>query len=190
MLLHVMDVTHSYFEEQAEVVRQTLAELGATGKPTLLVFNKVDALEDRGLLEQLRSLHPDGVFISARRGIGLDELRARVLDLVEADYVEGDAVLPIADAKARAHVHRVAEVTGETVGHATDEWDTSGTPLPVVRLQYRASTKNAPELARMLARYGSLRWTGESTADASGDGAAPEANLPAESDPDGSADRA
>lgn len=158
VLLHVMDVSHPTFEDHAEVVRETLAELGAQDKPTVLVFNKVDALPDRGLLDQLRSLHPEAAFISAKRGIGLDDLRARVLSLVEADYAEGEAVLPVDDAKARAHVHRVAEVTDEVVGTATDEWDTSATPLPAVRLRYRASTKNAPELERMLARYGSLRW--------------------------------
>ena len=174
VLLHVIDVTHPQFEEHAEVVRETLAELGATGKPTLLVFNKVDALEDRGLLEQLQSLHPDAVFISAQRGIGLDLLRERVLDLVEADYVVHEAILPITESKARAHVHRVAEVLAEDVGTATDEWDADAAAVQVVRLQYRASTKNAPELERMLARFGSLRWH------PAGDGAADAADLAAD----------
>lgn len=164
VLLHVMDVTHPHFEDHAAVVRETLAELGAADKPTLMVFNKVDALsrpdgpDDRGLLDQLRELHPDAVFISAQRGIGLDTLRARVLELVEADYVTAEAILPLADAAARAHVHRVAEVLGEEIGTAADTWEASAEALPAVRLRYRASTKNAPELARMLARYGSLAW--------------------------------
>ena len=44
VLLHVVDASHPSFEEQIEVVNKTLTELGASDKPTLLVFNKVDKL--------------------------------------------------------------------------------------------------------------------------------------------------
>lgn len=42
MLLHVVDISHPDFEEQLQVVDQTLKEIGAAGKPTLIVFNKID----------------------------------------------------------------------------------------------------------------------------------------------------
>ena len=42
MLLHVVDISHPDFEEQLQVVDQTLKEIGAAGKPTLIVFNKMD----------------------------------------------------------------------------------------------------------------------------------------------------
>jgi GTP-binding protein HflX len=44
VLLHVVDASHPSFEEQIDVVNKTLAEIGASDKPTLLVFNKVDQL--------------------------------------------------------------------------------------------------------------------------------------------------
>lgn len=43
ILVHVVDISHAGFEEQIEVVRQTLQEIGAGDKPTLYVFNKIDA---------------------------------------------------------------------------------------------------------------------------------------------------
>ncbi len=43
MLLHVVDISHSNFEEQIEVVNQTLQEIDALDKPTFVVFNKIDA---------------------------------------------------------------------------------------------------------------------------------------------------
>jgi GTP-binding protein HflX len=43
ILLHVVDISHPNFEEQIEIVTSTLAEIDATDKPTILVFNKVDA---------------------------------------------------------------------------------------------------------------------------------------------------
>ena len=177
LLLHVVDVTHPNAEDHVRVVNETLAELDAQDKPTLMVFNKVDALDDAGLLDQLEAAYPAAVFISARRGIGLEELRTRTLQLVEADYVERVAVLPVSKPKARAHVHRVAEVVDEEVGFAEDAYDASADRVPVVRLRFRASTKNAPDLDRMLERYGNLRWAGAMAAPAASDGAAETASL-------------
>ena len=176
LLLHVVDVTHPNAEDHIRVVNETLAELEAQDKPTLMVFNKVDALDDPGLLDQLEHAHDNAVFVSAARGIGLDELRARTLALVEADYVDRVALLPVAKPKARAHIHSVAEVIEEEVGFAEDAYDTSAAPVAVVRLHFRASTKNAPDLDRMLERYGNLRWSA-AAAVPSGDGAAESATL-------------
>lgn len=43
LLLHIVDISHPGFEDQIEVVTQTLNELGVSSKPTILVFNKIDA---------------------------------------------------------------------------------------------------------------------------------------------------
>lgn len=43
LLVHIVDISHPGFEEQIEVVRQTLADIGASDKPTLMLFNKMDA---------------------------------------------------------------------------------------------------------------------------------------------------
>jgi GTP-binding protein HflX len=165
LLLHVVDVTHRAFEDHIGVVRQTLDELGAGDKPTLMVFNKVDALEDRGLIDRLRAEFEPVAFISAARGIGLDELRAQTVALVEAEYVERTALLPVSEAKARAHLHSVAQVLSEEVGMAADAFTEGAAPEPVFLLRYRVSTKNAADLDRMLARYGSLRRIDDDAAD-------------------------
>jgi len=54
ILLHVIDVCHPKFDEQIKVVTATLEELGVAGKPTLYVFNKIDALQDREHLQELQ----------------------------------------------------------------------------------------------------------------------------------------
>ena len=43
LLIHVVDISHPNFEEQLEVVQQTLKEIDTIEKPTILVFNKIDA---------------------------------------------------------------------------------------------------------------------------------------------------
>ena len=42
-LIHVVDISHPEFEEQIQVVEKTIADLGASGKPGMIVFNKIDA---------------------------------------------------------------------------------------------------------------------------------------------------
>jgi len=68
LLLHVVDVSSKTFEEQIKVVNDTLGELGADERPTLMVFNKIDLLFDRTILQTLATEYPDRVFISAARG--------------------------------------------------------------------------------------------------------------------------
>ena len=154
LLLHVVDASHQHFEDHMGVVRETLRELGALEKPTLVVFNKVDAVADRTALAAVRQEYAPAVMVSALRGIGLDDLRRQLLTLVEADYVEREALLPLTEAKSRAHVHSVAEVLGEDLVQA-EGYDPE--PIPAVRLRYRASARNAPDLERMLARFAHLR---------------------------------
>lgn len=110
VLLHVVDVSHPSFEEQIDVVNATLAEIGAVGtpnrdKPTILVFNKIDAYrpsdaaqfeaESEGLStveflkrSYLDSKKPKAVFISAERKENLDELRAELLALVKEKHFQ------------------------------------------------------------------------------------------------------
>ncbi len=170
VLLHVVDASHPNFEEHVRVVNQTLKELGARDKPTLMVFNKVDVLEERGLIPALKAEFENAVFVSALRGIGLEGLKEALLGLIESDYVERTALIPVTEPKSRAHVHRVAEVMGEETVMAQEYSDD---PAPAVRLRFRISRKNAPDLDRMLARFGHL----VPVAPPEGDGAVGDAGL-------------
>lgn len=168
VLLHVVDASHAHFEDHINVVRETLNELGALEKPTLMVFNKLDVLETRGLVSALQAQYEHAAFVSALRGIGLDDLREHILGLIESDYVEREALLPVAEAKSRAHIHSVAEVLSEETVMARGYDD----PELVVHLRYRASGKNVPELERMLSRFAHFK-----VDEPSGDGAADPASL-------------
>jgi GTP-binding protein HflX len=53
ILLHVVDVSHPNFEEQMDVVKRTLAEIGAADKKTLTIFNKIDAYNPRATSEDI-----------------------------------------------------------------------------------------------------------------------------------------
>jgi GTPase len=103
ILLHVVDISHPNFEEQINVVNQTLSEIGIADKPMLMVFNKVDAFtfekkdaddltpvtKNNLSLEDwkktwMNKLHIDCIFISATNKHNLDEFRKLIYDRVKA----------------------------------------------------------------------------------------------------------
>ncbi len=86
LLIHVVDVNHPHFETHVQTVNQILENLQLNQKKRLLVFNKVDRLKNHNILDQLRLLHPEALFVSAVRHIGLQHLRQRLLQLVEEQY--------------------------------------------------------------------------------------------------------
>ena len=95
LLLHVVDCASPVLAEQMSEVQRVLAEIGATDIPQVLVFNKLDRLEDtqrprelRDLLELDGGLRVPRVFISARSGEGMAELR-QILSEAVAGTLEG-----------------------------------------------------------------------------------------------------
>ncbi len=102
MLVHVVDISHPNFEEQLDVVTRTLHELKADDKPTLLVFNKIDAYEwveksefdampvtkENFSLEYLKRTwmaksNSPCVFISAKHKTNVEELRVLLYNLAK-----------------------------------------------------------------------------------------------------------
>jgi len=162
-LIHVVDVTHRNYEEQMQVVSETLGDLDARDKPTLVAFNKIDALDNRTLLRRLRRNHPDAVFISALRGIGLETLKEELLALIEQDYVERLAYIPVSEPEAIAQVHELADVIDEDYLYAENgasEASLNGETedaQAVARMHFRAAPRNHARLQETLKPFGELR---------------------------------
>lgn len=114
ILLHVVDVASKTFEEQISVVNDTLAELGAAEKPTLMVFNKIDALSDRTVLQAVAEGYPNRVFISATRGINILGLKDEVLRVLEAEFAEETVRIPQDQQKLISQLHSAGEVLERT----------------------------------------------------------------------------
>ena len=113
LLLHVIDGSHPVWEEQRTVVNQVLAEIGASGTPTLYLFNKIDRIpEDRliALETRIQNLVPDSVFVSAVTEDGLEPLKRALLAHARARRPLSEIRLPLSDGKLLAEIHREAEV--------------------------------------------------------------------------------
>ena len=103
ILLHVVDISHPAFEDHIKVVSETLKELNALEKPTILVFNKMDLYEERNFDKYLSSdvkrdilaelentwmqrANATCVFISATQRDNIELLRNMLTDLVKEQY--------------------------------------------------------------------------------------------------------
>ncbi|HUG56094.1 MAG TPA: GTPase HflX [Candidatus Limnocylindrales bacterium] len=107
VLVHVVDAAHANVHERIEVVDETLRSLGLRERPTLLVFNKADALGGAGeARDALGAEFPAAVFVSALRGEGLDLLRGRLAEAAKADWQTVHLTLPY---RAAGMVQRIRE---------------------------------------------------------------------------------
>lgn len=120
LLVHVVDISHPDFEDQMKVVDKTLGDLGCSGKPVFVIFNKIDAYTwidkapddltpatrenitiDELMNTWMAKLGEDCIFISATRKTNIDELRsllyARVRQLHVQKYPYNDFLYPIED---------------------------------------------------------------------------------------------
>jgi GTP-binding protein HflX len=93
VILHVVDASHPDPGSQLATVRDVIGELGARHIAELVVFNKADLADDTQRL-LLRSLAPHAIFVSARTGEGIDELRAALAELLPQPSIEVDLLVP------------------------------------------------------------------------------------------------
>lgn len=87
LILHVVDITSPAFAAHIDTVNEVLGEILDGPRDTLMVFNKLDLLQDRGLMSVMLRHHPRARFTSARSGEGIAELRSTILEYVTARTV-------------------------------------------------------------------------------------------------------
>jgi len=88
VILHVVDIANPHYRDHIAVVEETLEKLGASSTPTILVFNKIDAIKDQHLLHDAEAENPGCVFVSAHRGLNL----LKLLETMQAAYEEASIV--------------------------------------------------------------------------------------------------
>jgi GTP-binding protein HflX len=111
LLLHIVDVSHAEAEDQIEAVNAVLKEIGADGKPTLMVFNKVDQLNgNQDKLARFMERHPRAVAISATTGEGVPSLLAELGSQLRPSREFMELAVPHEKSGVIARLHEVAQV--------------------------------------------------------------------------------
>ncbi len=109
-LLHLVDVSNQYFREHIKVVNDTLEKLKIDVEDNILVFNKIDNLEDNDELSLIKEEFPNSVFISAFKKTNIEHL----LNLLQNKYnqlsTDYKVMLPYSDSKSLNKIYQMSEV--------------------------------------------------------------------------------
>jgi len=113
LLLHIIDVSNADVLKQIESVNVVLEEIGCGDKPTLMVLNKVDSLQNLAQLEMLQTVFADAVGISARTGFGLDKLAEKVTEKYKGDEVLVRVSASQSNGKVQSFLRAHAQIINE-----------------------------------------------------------------------------
>jgi GTP-binding protein HflX len=118
LVLHVIDASSPAWEEQRVVVEQVLDELGATDRPKLIVFNKIDLLPEAELLalqERVSALIPSAIYVSAVSEGGLEPLRRALEAATRTRRPVTKIRVSVSDGRTLAEIHQSGEVLDQQV---------------------------------------------------------------------------
>src|SRR3954454_21259614 len=110
LLIHVVDLSHPRVDEQIEAVNTVIKELGAFGKQTLMVFNKIDLVENDEVIAVYEKRFPGSVAISARTGEGVNGLVQALEGALSSWRLRSRFRIPTNESALIAEIHRVGHV--------------------------------------------------------------------------------
>ncbi|MBM4046757.1 MAG: GTPase HflX [Planctomycetes bacterium] len=147
LLLHVADASSAMLASQVKAVDEALLALGCHQKPTLMVLNKADKVSSDFESPLLSHRYPRHVLISALRKQGLDELKQRVIEFIDAMRVEAEVLSPVRNGKLLAFLADKGQVLSRQY---EEEW---------ARVRVLMSEKHLGKLAEMEAEVKITRLT-------------------------------
>ena len=110
LLLHVLDVGHPHAHQQFQSVHSVLEEIGAKGKPEILLLNKIDTREGAAAFPEWRTLYPDSIAVSAKTGKGLEKLHESVYSAVRGQQSEVTLECDVTDGRLISRIESMTRV--------------------------------------------------------------------------------
>ncbi len=140
IILHVIDMSHDFYEDHLKIVDDTLKEFGSEDKIEIKVFNKVDTVKDKSKIEFIRNTYKNSVIISAQKGINISKLIEMLIDAAECSFVEDEISIAIEETKLVSQIHSLAEVFSTKYDNDT------------VVLNIRTSKENKERIKKLLGK--------------------------------------
>jgi len=109
ILLLIVDISNSYYENNIYSVRKVLKEIGVWNKPVILVFNKIDKVSD-AYIEKLKIKYKNAVFISALKKKGISELYSRIKKFIEKHYINIVVRIPYDESRLISFIYNNCQV--------------------------------------------------------------------------------
>ncbi len=138
IILHVIDLSHPFYEDHISVVEQTLKDLNCQNTTSLKIFNKIDAADDRNKIQYIRNKYDNCVIISAQRGINIPKLKEKIIKITKENFVQEKIALKQADSKKAAKIHTLAEVISSKYD---EKW---------IHITYRTNKENSEKIKKMV----------------------------------------
>lgn len=148
VLLHVVDIAHPHFRDHIRVVQDTLESLGTLDTPQILVFNKIDLIDDRFLINDAEAEYPGCVFVSAERGLNMLRLLQRMQEAYDESATVHVLEIPYEDMRIVSKMYEDLEVLHRLDGESA------------IRLSVRIPSDKLPLFT---SRYGRYTVVSEST---------------------------
>ena len=114
LLVHVVDLSHSQWEEHIAAMEEVIRELEADGKHTLIVFNKIDRLANAEAVDAALARHPQSVAISVKTGESLEQFVDELQNQLSAWRLRQKFRIPQSASLALAELHRAGHVVAIT----------------------------------------------------------------------------
>lgn len=111
LILHIIDISHPFYEDHIKQVDETLKELNCHLIEQIKVFNKIDSINDDTRYNYIASKFNNFVLVSALRGFNIEKLKQMIFDFYEQSYIEHSILLDIKDSQTVSNIHELAEVT-------------------------------------------------------------------------------
>jgi GTPase len=138
IILHMIDLSHPYYEDHLRVVDDTLKEFDSEHKKEIKVFNKIDSVSDKSIIEYVRNKYHGSVIISAQKGINISSIIKSIERTIKDSFVEEEITLRIEQTKLASQIHNLAEVTSVKYNHET------------VIFKFRANKENSEKIKKLI----------------------------------------
>ena len=138
IILHVIDISHPFYEDHIRVVEETLEELGCKDSLQIKLFNKIDILEDKDRISYVRNKYDNSILISAERAINITEVKKELLDIYENNYKEKVVILNSTQSKLIAQIYSSTDVL--SIDYIDDE----------VKIIFKADSANLSKIEKLI----------------------------------------
>ncbi len=138
IILHVIDLSHPFYEDHIQVVDQTLKELSCDNKNIIRIFNKIDLVTDKNKIHFVSNKYENNVIISAQRGINISRLKEKLTEVIEESFVEVKVALGLGESKKAAAIHSLAKVL-------STKYDNKS-----IHIIYRAKKENSDKIKKII----------------------------------------
>ncbi len=138
LILHIVDLSHPFYEDHIKVVDDTLKDLECDKKEQIIIFNKVDLISDRHIIDYASNKYKNSILLSAERGMNINKLLVKLEEIYNKNYVERAIELDVAQTKLLSQIHNLADVL--SIKYEDN----------ITKIEYRASSVNESRIKSLI----------------------------------------